>query len=59
MARNYDPKCGELAEHFLTDGRGALNLTPARREALAAAIQDAIEDWLINNPCVLRPRIAG
>jgi hypothetical protein len=41
----YDPKCYELAEHFLQDG-------PFKRHEpacanLAKAIQQAIEDWFI------------
>jgi hypothetical protein len=37
---NYDPKCFELAEHFLPNG------TEDQKDALAQAIQTAIEDHL-------------
>jgi hypothetical protein len=38
----YDPKCEELARHFLAD---APEHTDAEALELAGAIQQAIEDW--------------
>lgn len=50
----YDPKCQELAYHFLTDGdpasmRYAKSLAEERfwAEDLAAHIQQAVEDWFV------------
>lgn len=41
----FDPKCYELAEHFLDDNRHA------SKDELAQWVQDAVEDWLrINDP---------
>jgi Mn-dependent DtxR family transcriptional regulator len=40
--RSYDPKCHLLAEQFLSDH---LPFSEAENDALAWAIQDAIEDW--------------
>lgn len=37
---SYDPKCFELAEHFLPNG------TEDQKDALAQAIQTAVEDHL-------------
>jgi hypothetical protein len=37
----YDPKCEDLAEHFLGERAPAKH-----REDLAQAIQDCIEDWI-------------
>lgn len=42
----YDPACRELAEHFLQHTPGALADDGETIDALAVAIQDAIEDWL-------------
>jgi hypothetical protein len=42
MAKTFDEKCLELAEHFLQD-EPSLN-TEAARTTLATAIQDCIED---------------
>jgi hypothetical protein len=39
----YDPKCEELARHFLPTEPPP---DAARVQALAEVIQDAIEDWL-------------
>jgi hypothetical protein len=39
--KNFDPKCGDLANHFLP-----LMTTNKLRDQLAQYIQDAIEDWL-------------
>lgn len=41
MAKTFDPKCFELAEHFLADEPG-LN-TEAAKTTLAIEIQQAIE----------------
>lgn len=41
--KGYDPKCEELAEHFLTN---ATVETPSGTKAgLAQYIQDAVEEW--------------
>lgn len=42
MAKTFDEKCFELAEHFLQDEPG-LN-TEAAKTTLALAIQQAVED---------------
>jgi hypothetical protein len=42
MTRTFDPKCHELACHFLAD-TPHLD-TPERRDELAVAIQEAVED---------------
>lgn len=39
----YDPKCGELARHFLPTDPAP---DAATVEALAEIIQEAVEDWL-------------
>lgn len=44
--KTYDPKCYELAVHFLQDEQ-QLDTEENRRD-LAIAIQEAIEDWLGN-----------
>lgn len=41
MAKTYDEKCGDLADHFLVDEPA---LIPLKRE-LALTIQEAVEDW--------------
>ncbi len=51
MPRGFDPKCGELAEHFLADKLEGYPATvqiidQADRAGLAQAIQDAAEEWL-------------
>jgi len=38
---SYDPKCGELAEHFLP-----LMSSNELQDKLAQHIQDSIEEWL-------------
>lgn len=43
MAKTFDPKCFELAEHFLADEPGAID---EDRAELAAEIQDCIEDFI-------------
>jgi hypothetical protein len=45
MASTYDPKCYDLAAHFLQD-EPKLN-TDAARVTLAAAIQQTVEDELL------------
>jgi hypothetical protein len=40
----YDPKCGELARHFLDSGASDKHI-----DRLAFYIQQNIEDWLENN----------
>lgn len=49
MSRTFDPKCFELAEHFLSD-RDVSGLSPqeieALKKSLAWAIQEAVEDWM-------------
>jgi hypothetical protein len=42
-AMGYDPKCGELARHFLPTDPAP---DAATVEALAEIIQEAVEDWL-------------
>lgn len=39
---SYDPKCSELAEHFLDE----MPHSDKQVAELAQEIQDAIEDWL-------------
>lgn len=39
-----DPKCTELAEHFLTDSE---HKTPGCRDALAEYIQEAVEYFML------------
>ncbi len=43
---SFDPKCLELASHFLS-GKGAANESI---NLLAQAIQDAVEDFFANPP---------
>jgi hypothetical protein len=38
----FDPKCEELAKHFLDDR----DATPEQIQDLADEIQDLIEDWM-------------
>jgi len=42
--RSYDQRCLDLAVFFLTEE--GVPFSPADEEALAQAIQDAIEEWL-------------
>jgi hypothetical protein len=42
---SVDPKCADLAEAFAEDHPW---IHPKRIDALAAAIQGAIEDWIAN-----------
>lgn len=42
FAMAFDPKCYELAEHFLPDDERLSRL----KNGLAQHIQDAVEDWL-------------
>jgi hypothetical protein len=42
MTVYYDPRCEELARHFLADEPG---ITDAVVQELAGVIQRAIEDW--------------
>lgn len=44
MVTTYDPKCADLAEDFLTDESHLY--TESNIDALAKAIQQAIEDWI-------------
>jgi hypothetical protein len=46
MARKktYDPKCYELAEHFLSDETDLNH--KAMRESLAADVQQYVEEWI-------------
>lgn len=41
----YDPKCEELAKHFLEDEPELRHGT----QHLAQEIQDAIEDWIVEH----------
>jgi hypothetical protein len=41
MKNSHDPKCRELAEHFLPT-----TTTDRLKAELAQHIQDAVEDWL-------------
>jgi len=52
IARHYDPRCREVAEHFLLDDPRALveRQREERRVSLALAIQQAIEDWFEDHP---------
>jgi hypothetical protein len=45
--KTYDPRCAELAEHFLA---GEEHVDPAKVERLALHIQQAIEDWFDPTP---------
>lgn len=46
MATTCDPKCYELAQHFLSDhDTGTNQQTEALTKHLACAIQQAVEDW--------------
>ncbi len=42
MTDMFDDKCGDLADYFLQDQPGEI---ARKRNALAMAIQDAIDDW--------------
>jgi hypothetical protein len=46
MASTYDPKCYELAEHFLDDTELPDKLKPRHATRLALILQDAVEDFL-------------
>lgn len=48
MPALFDPKCLELAAHFLADVKGA---TDADRTELAEALQDAVEDFISDLAC--------
>lgn len=41
MSKLYDPKCEELARHFLPDGVSARLV-----EELSVEIQAVVEDWM-------------
>jgi hypothetical protein len=43
--KTFDPKCADLAEHFLQDLPW---VDHNRGDDLAATIQQAIEDWIAN-----------
>ena len=45
MELSYDVKCGELADHFLSD---YTNVRKEDREDLASGIQQAVEDWFLD-----------
>jgi hypothetical protein len=47
MAKTYDAKCHELAEHFLQD-HPALNLKTNAHD-LALEIQEVIEIWFLEH----------
>lgn len=44
----YDPRCQELAEHFLGDDDVSPAENEARIHSLAGAIQSAVEAWCEN-----------
>jgi hypothetical protein len=47
----YDPRCHELAEHFLGDDERTSEADHERRiQSLALAIQQAVEDWCEAEP---------
>lgn len=48
MARTFDPKCLELASHFLADLPTATDET---REELAREIQGCVEDFIGDQSC--------
>jgi len=56
IVKTYDPKCGDLAEHFLSDfppnGIYPKSLADekARVDDLALHIQQAVEDWFNDFP---------
>lgn len=56
MTKTYDPKCFELAEHFVNDDQFKTDacvttaVYDARTKALAAHIQSAIDEWREDNP---------
>jgi hypothetical protein len=47
MAKTYDAKCYELAEHFMQDdpSRASPAMFKYRCHSLALDIQQAVEDW--------------
>ena len=45
MSKSYDPKCGELAEHFLS--RPGESIDPRKVANLAEWIQWHVELWLV------------
>lgn len=49
----FDPKCYDLAEHFLVD---ETNVTAEHKSKLAQYIQNAIEEWLGYDPDAPRER---
>ncbi len=53
MATTYDPHVETLAEQFLSEepfDTASLTLHRARVIHLSLVIQQAIEDWLVENP---------
>jgi hypothetical protein len=49
MPKTYDPRCYDLAEHFLQDEPCSEDpeLYDQQRDSLARHIQQAIEDWFV------------
>ena len=48
MVTLYDPRCHDLAEHFLGDDDVPPVENEQRMQSLALAIQQAVEDWIGN-----------
>lgn len=48
MARTFDPKCLDLAAHFLAE---VAHATEEDRTELAEAIQETVEDFLVDLEC--------
>lgn len=48
MSALYDPKCRELAEHFLADAKG---VTDDDRDEFAAALQEVADDFMRDLEC--------
>jgi hypothetical protein len=51
---SYDPKCQELAEHFLPSGTSRLTV-----EHLAQVIQDAVEDEINSMSLEITDKLTG
>ncbi len=50
----YDPRCHELAEHFLSDDDVPATENELRIQSLAGAIQQAVEDWCESEPAAMK-----
>lgn len=50
----FDPKCYDLAEHFLSDEEPPIQSDENKRR-LAQTIQNEIENWIEYEECKYRP----